>query len=253
MRSSAIDKDEMTKLGSPESGESITLLAEPRGMVLRHFNRPLKMNPQGPYNFTFTAASLRPELLSTVAGHFLRLGSWLETKEMVLSTNALQSRSRASAVRMEREIRQRLQELTRDQLKLVHDSTKDVRTCLCWLAAVKRSAFLFDFASEVLTTKWEQHDSILRASDYERFIEEKTADHRELLELTSSSSRKVRNVLLLMLREIGFVTSGTDLGTIQRIVLPPVVQQVVCSDNPKWLAAFLFPEAEINSTKARRP
>jgi len=203
------------------------------------------------YSFSFTAASLRPELAGTVVEYFFRLGSWEETKRAILAANALQARSSASSIRMEREIRRRLQKLTADQLELVHKSTTDVCTCLAWLAAVKHSAFLFDFPAEVLRAKWELHDPVLRASDYERFINEKAPLHPELAQLTSSSAAKIRRVLLLMLREVGLLASGTDLGTIQRPVIPPAVEKVIRRDNPRWLAAFLLPDAEIGTPRKR--
>jgi hypothetical protein len=210
------------------------------------------MVPQPAYSFSFTAASLRPELVGTIVEYFFRLGSWEETKRAVLAANALQARSPASSIRMERELRQRLQKLTPDQLRLTHRSTTDVRTSLAWLAAVKHSAFLFEFPSEVMRAKLEFHDVVLRASDYERFISDKSPHHPELVELTESSSTKIRRVLLLMLREIGLLTAGSDLGTIQRAVIPPAVEKVIRSDDAKWLAAFLISDSEIGNKKDRR-
>lgn len=209
------------------------------------------MTQQPAYSFSFTAASLRPELAGTVVEYFSRLGSWEETKQAVLAANALQARSSASSIRMEREIRQRLQTLTTEQLSLVHKSTTDVRTCLAWLAAVKHSAFLYEFPAEVMRAKWELHDTVLRASDYERFINEKSPHHPELVRLTESSSTKIRRVLLLMLREMGLLASGTDLGVIQRLAIPPVVEKVIRRDDPKWLAAFLLSDAEIGTPRNR--
>ncbi len=91
------------------------------------------MVQQPAYSFGFTAASLRPELVGTIAEYFFRLGSWEKTKRAVLAANALQARSPASSVRMERELRLRMQTLSPDQLSLAHRSTTDVRTCLAWL------------------------------------------------------------------------------------------------------------------------
>ena len=88
------------------------------------------------YSFSFTAASLRPELVPIVVERFSRLGSWDEARKAVLATNALQARSSASSIRMEREIRQRMQTLTPEQLKLVSISTADVHACIAWLGAV---------------------------------------------------------------------------------------------------------------------
>lgn len=76
-----------------------------------------------PYSFTFTAASLRPELMGAVAEIYQKLGSWEKTKEQVLKTNALQCRSLISLNRLEREIRPRLRTLTLPELRRARASS----------------------------------------------------------------------------------------------------------------------------------
>ena len=196
------------------------------------------------YNLSFTAASLRPELARVVADHYLANGNWEVTKQQVLSTNALQCRSAASAIRMERELRQRLRCLTKQQIILLAKSTSDERALLAWLAAIKQSSFLFDFAAETLRSKLESHDPVLRSSDCARFFDEKSITHPELAKLKQSSSSKLGRVLLLMLREVGILQSGEGLGRIQRPVLPHSITAAIRADHPRWLAAFLVPDNE---------
>lgn len=210
------------------------------------------MKSKKPYSLSFTAASLRPEVARTLVEHFLRTDSWDAAKRTVLADNAVQARAPASAIRLEREIRKRLQTLTPCQIALLHDSTTDVCTNLAWLAAVKYSAFLFEFSAELMRLKWETHDRILRASDYERFVDEKAPHHPELARLTKSSAGKIRRVLLAMLREIGLLVSGPDFGTIARTVVPHDVEKAIRLDEPGWLAAFLVPDAEIGTNRTRR-
>jgi hypothetical protein len=83
-----------------------------------------------------------------MAERFLQTGSWEKTKESILATNELQCRTATSAQRMERELRPRLQTLSHHQLELLVKSGVDTRTSLAWLAAVKHSSFLFDFAAD---------------------------------------------------------------------------------------------------------
>jgi hypothetical protein len=197
------------------------------------------------YNLSFTAASLRPELARIVASHYLSTGSWDEAKRRVLDSNALQSRSPASAVRMEREFRQRLATLSGDQLTLLVEATAEDAAAITWLAALKHSAFLFEFAAEVLREKLEGYDPVLRHSDYEDFVEGKSLLHPELAALTESTKGKVRRVLLRMLTEAGLLSAGAALGTIRRPVLAPAVMRVVAEDDPRWLGGFLVPEHEL--------
>ena len=204
-----------------------------------------KLGSQRPYSFSFTAASLRPELLAVVAEVFLKSGSWDLAKAEVLRTNALQCRSAASLNRLEREIRPRLQTLTRTQIELVCHATVESRTHLGWLAAVKHSAFLFDFSAEALRSKLEHHETIFRLSDYRRFLDEKASQHPELASLTETSTGKVQRVVLRMIREVGILGKGSDLGTLHRPVLPSDVELAIRQDDPRWLAAFMVPDKEI--------
>lgn len=207
---------------------------------------PHSLDPAS-YSFGFIAASLRPELVGIIAEKFAELGSWEKTKGAILETNALQCRSSASSNRLERELRPRLQTLTPGQLDLLNRTTSEGRVALAWLAAVKRHAFLFDFVAEVLRGKLDLHDPVLRGSDYERFIEEKSATHPELSKLTESTLKKIRRTLLTMLREIGILHKGEDLGEFRRPAIPPEVEDSIREDRPDWLAAFLVPDDQIRS------
>jgi hypothetical protein len=200
---------------------------------------------QSPYNLGFTAASLRPDLARVVADAYLAVGHWEMAKEQVLASNALQCRSSRSAIRLERELRQRLERLTNEELRVMSSSTGDARNAIAWLAAIKHIEFAYEFASEVLRVKLEAHDPVLRRSDYETFVAAKSVIHPELSDLTESSRAKLRQVLLHMLTEAGLLIPGPALGTISRAILPDAVIQAIINDDPRWLAGFLVPDSEI--------
>lgn len=205
----------------------------------------MSISHQAPYNLGFTAASLRPELARILADAYLAAGHWGKAKEQVLASNALQCRSPRSAVRLERELRQRLEHLTNEQLVLMASSTGDGRNAIAWLAAIKHIEFVYEFASEVLRAKIEAHDPVLRRSDYESFIAAKAIIHPEIRDLADSSRAKLRQVLLRMLNEAGLLIPGSALGTITPVILPHAVYQAIIEDAPRWLAGFLVPDDEI--------
>ena len=202
---------------------------------------------QPQYNLSFTAASLRPELARIVAEYYLESGNWELARDRTLSMNALQCRSASSAIRLERELRQRLETLTHDQVAFLARATSEDRTAIAWLSACKHIRFAFEFAAEVLRDKLVVHDPILRHSDYEAYVETKGLSHPEFVRLTTSSKNKIRQVLLRMLTEAGLLVKGRSLGTIQRPTLSPAVLQVISTDSPSWLAGFLVPDTEIPS------
>lgn len=198
------------------------------------------------YNLSFTAASLRPELMLVVASHFATSRSWDETKAWVLDTNALQCRSSGSLNRLEREIRPRLQKLTTSQLELLLTCTSGSRTAISWLACLKHAPFLFQFTAETLRRKYEDRDLTLRKSDFYNFVETTASTHPGLLRISDSSLDKIRRVLLRMLREVEILAPGEEYGKILRPVLEPEVINVISQDDPRWLVAFLISDSELS-------
>lgn len=205
----------------------------------------MPVTPPPPYNLSFTAASLRPELARIVAEHYLTSGDWPTAKAKILASNALQAKSPASAIRLERELRQRVERLSAHQLRLLTDSTADNRAAMAWLAALKQNALVFEFAAEVLRDKLAGHDTSLRPSDYEGFLTSKSTEHPEILALAETTRVKVRRVLLTMLREAGILTKGSELGELQRPALSIDADRAIRADDVRWLAGFLLTDAEI--------
>ena len=162
----------------------------------------------------------------------------------MLERNALQARSASSGKRLESELRQRLQYLNARQMELLAKGTSDERTAMAWLAVLKRIQIAADLASEVLMGKLSSLDPVLRRSDMAAFYEDCERDHPELAALAPSSQQKVRSALLQMLRDAGLLSGkagkGGTLGTVQRPLLTPQVQELVASDDPALLVGFLL-------------
>jgi hypothetical protein len=201
--------------------------------------------PQPPrYCLSFTAAGLRPELAAVIAAiHLEEHGDWVRTKAAVLERNALQARSASSGKRLESELRQRLQGLTMPQLQLLARGTSEERSAMAWLAVLKRIHIAADLTRDVLLEKLSSLDPVLRRSDMAAFYEERERDHPELAALAPSSQQKVRSALLQMLRDAGLLAGkagkGGTLGTVQRPLLSPQLQELVASDDPALLVGFL--------------
>lgn len=208
------------------------------------------------YCLSFTAAGLRADLAAVIAGiHLEEQGDWPCTKAAVLARNALQARSARTSKVLESELRQRLQCLTASQLELLARGTTDERTAMAWLAVLKRIQIAADLTREVLMGKLSSLDPVLRRSDMAAFYEDRERDHPELGSLAPSSQQKVRSALLQMVRDAGLLTGkpgkGGMLGTVQRPILSPRVQEVVACDDPALLAGFLL-HAPAKPAKGRK-
>jgi hypothetical protein len=230
----------------PRSARSCQLIALPR------------QAPQASrYCLSFTAAGLRPDLAAVIAGiHLEEDGDWARTKAVVLERNALQARSANTGKRLESELRQRLERLTAPQLQLLARGTSDERTAMAWLAVFKRIQIAADLTREVLQEKLTSLDLVLRRSDMAAFFEGCEREHPELAALAPSSQQKVRSALLQMLRDAGLLSGkagqGGTLGSVQRPLLSPQVQELLADDDPALLAGFLLSPAA-RGAKAGQP
>jgi hypothetical protein len=188
--------------------------------------------------------------------HIDEEGDWTRTKAAVLERNALQTRSVSTAKRLESELRQRLQRLNGPQLKLLARGSSDERSAMAWLAVLKRIQIAADLTREVLAGKLGSQDPELRRSDMAAFFEDCERDHPELAALAPSSQQKVRSALLQMLRDAGLLVGkagkGGTLGTVQRPLLSPQVQELVTSDDPALLAGFLL-QTPARPARSHRP
>jgi hypothetical protein len=204
----------------------------------------------GPYSLSFTAASLRPELARVVAETYLECGDWQEMRRRVLAGNALQSRTPSSGIRMEREMRQRMQTLSHYQIQILATGSADSRRAIAWLSVLKLNGLVFAFASGTLRGNIEAHDPVLRPSNYEEFLETESLEHPELVDLTASTKAKIRQVLIKMLSEAGILGQDRKDFSLQRALLPPDVLSAIVADDRRWLAGFLVPDSEFETLGA---
>ena len=162
---------------------------------------------------------------------------------MVLERNALQTRSLASAKRLETELRQRLQLLNSAQLSLLAHGSRDDRLAMAWLAVLKRIKLTMELTHDLLLDKLEGSNTMLRRSDLAGFYEASEQLHPELQALSVSSQKKVRSTVLSMLREVGLLEGKANrsgqLGTVQRPSLSPQAIALI-GDDPDLRAGFLL-------------
>jgi hypothetical protein len=182
-----------------------------------------------------------------VAEAYLQTASWDAAKTQVLAANSLQARSPASAIRMERELRQRLMHLTADQLSLAAHGMTDERIAISWLAAMKASGFIFTFAADLLRSKIALLDPVLRASDYEAFSINQIAAHPEVGMLSPLTRTKIRTVLFSMVCEAGIATRAGPELRLQRPLIPPAARTAILADSQRWLSGFLVPDQELSA------
>ena len=167
-----------------------------------------------------TVAGLKPDLAGLIARIYGDSGSWEKSKSLVIENNLLQTRSLSTSIRLESELRQRLQHLSKSQIKLLAEGTKNDRVAMTWLSVLKRIKLTTDLTCDLLLEKFEGCDPVLRFSDMNEFYKNKEKEFPELKALSKSSYKKIQSTVISMLREVellrGKVNRSGELGKLQR-------------------------------------
>lgn len=197
-----------------------------------------------PYSFSFlTGALYLPESLA-VAGLALSFSDWSEVGRNAGKENLLRQRKEASRVRLLREIRYRLQQLTRDELEFLCSAGSRDQRHLLFIAICRRFRFIREFVEEVVRAKSMTLDLQLYPADFARFFDRKGAESPAVEKLTPKSIAKIKQVIVRMLAEAGLLDSTTS----QRITRPVPSKglvKLITRSNPMDLRCLLLSEADI--------
>ena len=178
-----------------------------------------------------TVTDLKPELTTIISRIYLKVGSWEKTKSIVIKNNELQTRSNSTGIRLERELRQRLKNLSEQQLILLAKGSINDRLAMTWLGVLKRIKLVSELSHELLLEKIEGSDPILRRSDMAEFYKKKEKQFSEFKNLSNTSHKRINSIVLSMLREMGLLVGESktkgDLGTLQRYNLSTQSRELI--------------------------
>lgn len=194
------------------------------------------------YVLSFSAGGLLYHESVVVAEKVLHAQfDWNVALRAAAEDNLLQTRTASTAKRKLREIRNRLQTLSDDELRLLAEGSRQEQKWVLWLACCLRYQLVADFAREVLRPKYLQLDLSIEKSDVERFIDDQTLWHDELERLAPSTRAKLQTVMMRMLRE-------SELISKEGVLLPPLFSErltkALLEDSRDHLLLFPVPVPE---------
>ncbi len=201
-----------------------------------------------PYSFSFlTGALYLPESLA-VAELARTEHDWAKVLHHASEDNLLKQRKSASRTRLLREIRYRLQQLSREELAFLCEAGSRDQRQLLFIAICRRFRFIREFVEEVLRPKATALDVQLYPADFARFFDRKGAESPEVDQLTPKSTAKIKQVLVRMLAEAGLLDSTAS----QRIVRPvpsKALVNLVAKTDSMHLRCLLLSDIDIRQLK----
>jgi len=138
--------------------------------------------------------------------------SWKDTILAAMADGSTSLPKAASNRRTLREIANRVSCLTDEERHfLVEQSDRPEQEALLWLAACRAYRFVREFAIEVIRERFLSYRYDLPLDAFDHFYDGKAEWHPELVTISPSTRRKLRQVLFRMLREAGVIDGASNI------------------------------------------
>ena len=191
------------------------------------------------YRMSFSTGGLCVNESATLALLYQDFGDWEAVRSAALEAGTLPFRKPSSARRSIREIVNRIRCLSEEELELLRAGEHSESTALLWLATCRAYRFVGEFATEVVNERFLSFRTDLALEDFDIFLEAKAEWHPKLGELSTSTRKKIRQVLFRMMREAEILSIDDHiLGAL----LTPRLERLIRSGNTMELR--FFPGAE---------
>ena len=186
-----------------------------------------------------------------VAEVYLQVGDWKDTAIRVEKDNLLQRNTVSSLKRVYWEVQRRLKTLSDEEIAFLLQTTLlEDQKQMIFISICRFYGFIRDFVLQILRQDYFSMKTILRDSDYLRFIEDISLTHPEYGRLSEKTRKKVKQVLLRLLVEVGLISSLHE-GTILPLIVSPDLQKIIANNNPVELALFLYTDSQIKEVMGR--
>ena len=174
------------------------------------------------YNAEISAGSLMLSESRIIAQLFLEQPDEETWHKAIIIDNVLQKKAPSSAKRQSRLIRNRLELMPMDLLKVVVNGNREVATQALFAAAIKHSRLLGDFIDEVIRHHIKTFNTQLTLRDWENYFSDCEQRDDSLKGLSESTKKKLGQVVFRILAEAGYIDTTRSLNLTPAQVVPEV-------------------------------
>jgi hypothetical protein len=140
--------------------------------------------------------------------------------------NLLQKRSPASAKRIAQSIRKRLERLDTSFWRALRDGDDELATQVAFCAALERNLLLVEFIETILKDAFVTRAEVLESYHWAEFLQDRSHRDPALDSWTESSKKKMGQVVLRMLAEVGLLESTRNLK-LQNLIIRSEVRRLL--------------------------
>ena len=186
------------------------------------------------YKADITAGSLKVAESRIVAGLLLRKVNADEWEKAIIEDNVLQTRSEATAIRIGRLIRKRLELMNPDLWRLVRDGTGTVATHAVLAAAVKHSPLLGDFIDLVVREQYRLFNTALSNRIWDEYLYDCRGRDPDMPIWNESTRKRLRSSVFQILVQAGYI-ENTRSKRLQTVHIASQVLQYLERHNEHYV------------------
>lgn len=163
------------------------------------------------YKADITAGALKLAESRLIADLLLRKVDAAGWKDAIVTKNVLQARSPATATRLTKLIRGRLETMGPDLWKLVRDGKGTVAAHAVFAAAVKHSPLLGDFLEGVVGEQYRVFGKALSNKMFADYLDGCRERDPDMPQWSETTRRRLRSSVFQMLAQAGYVENTRSL------------------------------------------
>jgi hypothetical protein len=175
------------------------------------------------YNAEIVAGSLMLPESRKIAGFLLTQPAQEDWDQALRINNLLQKKTPSTARRLARLIRNRLEPMPEEALRLIDQGEAEVALQMLLIAAIKHSRLVGDFMREVVGGHIRAFQDTLSKNDWENFFLECANRDPAVSSWSESTRAKLFQVILRILKEARYI-DATRNPRLCRVTLHPVVR-----------------------------
>jgi hypothetical protein len=195
-----------------------------------------KYGTNQPYKMSFTSGGLYVNESVELSASYLRTKDWEKTIARAQAEGLTSLPKEKSKRRMLREIVNRLETLSDDELQfLVEDKDRQEQGLLIWISVCRAYRLVREFALEVVQDRYLSFQLELPPESFDLLFEQK-AEWDDALASTSAATRvRLRQVVFKIMREAGIISED---HRIQSTYLSTSLRALIEANTPSDLAVF---------------
>jgi hypothetical protein len=186
------------------------------------------------YRADITAGALKlreSRVIADLLLHHVDADGW---KDAIATKNILQARNSATAERLTRLIRARLETMGPDLWTLVRDAKGGVATQAVFAAAVKHSRLLGDFMGIVVGEQYRLFSTALTSGLWDDYLEGCRERDSDMPFWSDTTRRRLRSSVFQMLAQAGYVENTRSLR-LQTVHIADQVLRYLKTNNEKYV------------------